>query len=231
MSLSTPTLLDATAVAAAATSITSASVTPTSDALLVVVARCGTADESANIAVTGTTLANVGTWTNHQRVYAGSANGGTILIATAQITGSAGSGTVTVGWTGSNVGRAIQVIEVTGHDTATPVTQSKAGAQSSTGTTYSFSLDASPAATSVVIAGLTGNIASANNVLAGSLFTEISEQTPTTNQRLQTEYDITSAGTTVDWSGGLTGGSFRRGVAIEVAEASVSTFVPTVMFL
>lgn len=229
MSLSTPALLTtATVATGSATSLTSASVSPSSDALLIAIIKT-TGDRSGSLALSSTTLANVGSWTTVTPTYSGNADAGTLMIAYAQITGSPGSGTVTASWTsGSNA--VMFLVEVTGHNTSAPVTQSKIGSASTTGTTYSLTLDASPASTSAVIAGLAHR--SITGITPGASFTELGDTTPSGsgNQRAQSQYDLTSATTTVDWST-LTDGNARLGMAIEVAEAAaVSTFTPQVVF-
>ena len=147
-----------------------------------------------------------------------------MLLAWALVTGAPGTGTVTVSWAGAGSNSAIQVIEITGHNTTAPVAQSKVGTGSNPFT--SLSLTSTPASTSTVIGALAAQ--TTNAPTAGSLFTSLQVDTMTTTRRLATEYDAASAGTTVDW--GNTSGGTGIGAAIEIAEAATATFVPSISF-
>lgn len=207
--LSTPTLLNASSPGGTVASVTSGSITPSTNALLVVLARCA-GDESASIAVTSTTLSNVGSWTN-LRVYSGSAAVGTLLVAYAKVTGSAGTGTVTASWAAGHSRPAIQVVEITGYNTTTPVAQSKIGTPTNGSTSESFG--STPAATSTVIGGLvTTQIAAPT---AGSGFTLI-QNTLATDAYVSSEYQAGNA-TTVNWTYDATQPGVSIGIEVAAA--------------
>lgn len=149
MPLSNPTslALASSQTSGGVASIATGSVSPPSDCLLI---AAGIEDSGAGTTVAmSTTLANVGAWTVVQ-----SANYGTndaAWIATAKVTGAPGSGTVTATFGVNLVDNTVmRLYYVTGHDTVTPIKQSK----TSTGTaaTATVTLDTQPAALSEVFA-------------------------------------------------------------------------------
>lgn len=195
-----PTLLDA-ALYSPTNTCTSASISPSNDALLVVI--CGGSAVAGTLAFSSTTLSNVGSWSSSTQVADANTK---INIFWAKITGSAGTGTVTfTGFGTPGATRAIMhVIEVSN---GTSVAQSKSGSVAAT-TTPSLTLDATPATTSLVIAGI-AHVSAATT--PGANFTEISENNG--NRGMESQYDAGSATTTVDWT---TGSATHVMAAIEV---------------
>ena len=126
----------------------------------------------------------------------------------AKITGSAGTGTITITGFGTpgTTRAAMQVMEVVG---AKRIRQTKIG--TTTATTPSITLDYTPLSSSLVIGaiGLYGV-----TIPPGTNFTEISENNA--NRALQSEYDLTNATTTVDWNLGAS--TLCAMAAIEVTD-------------
>lgn len=161
MALSTPTLLATTPLRTAAgtlASAASASVSPSSNALLIVCVGHG-AGASNTLSSISTTLSNVGSWT-----IAAQFNGlvGSVYevaaIAWAQVTGAPGTGTITANFTGgSGYTATVAVLEIaTGyHTTPTGVTGTNSAA---TGPDFTVTAGGSPAAASTVVGFLTSII-------------------------------------------------------------------------
>lgn len=215
MALAIPTSLTTISSAATVGSLTTASVSPAARCLLVV--GCFVASVATNPGLTiSDTFTGTGTWT---QIVTSVAAKGVCAIFYAVAGGSPGSGTITVT---DNTGTAnhwgIIVAQVTGADVTNPVAQSQFAGPVTT-TTLALTLGATPRASSMTI-GVLGSLTTGFTV--GTNFTNLTSVTATSTL-CEMEYDLTSATTTVDWSG--LGTSHNDGVAIEVnAEAQV--FLP-----
>lgn len=223
MAISTPSVLDTQVSTSTVASLTSASIAPSANALLIVVASIRRQATIPHIDSVTDTFSDVGAWT----IYGPAENynatpdlSGGIAIAVAQAGASPGTGAVTVGWSVTTSARSIlRVFEVTGHNTATPVAQSK----TNTGilTTLTITLDSTPAADSMVFAAI--NSVDASGVTNDADFTEIAETSSggTNDSYQQEQYDLASASTGVDWSDLNT--DTNVAVAIEIKAAASGT--------
>jgi hypothetical protein len=197
------------------TSIATGTLTPSSNALLLVAFRWA-GDRTAQTPTITTTLSNVGTWTATSGVYAGSTDGGTIWLAYAQITGAPGTGTITATIGDSAAGRIILATEITGHNTTTPIRQTKLGtAQTFAGAgTYTITPDSTPLTTSTLFGALTSTL----TVAPGSGSTELFELFVASGARvLQTQYDPHPPAANMAWD--LNAAGTVAGIIYEIASA------------
>lgn len=182
--LQAPTLLDS-ALYSPTNTCTSASISPSANSLLII--TCVTGAAAGTFAVSSTTLSGISSWGVIQQ----SSGNERVGIIWAKITGSPGTGTITVGGFGipGTTRAAMHVMEVVG---AKEIRQTKIG--TTTSASPSISLDYTPLASSLVIGaiGLYGV-----TIPPGTNFTELSESNA--NRALQTQYDLTNATTTVNW--------------------------------
>jgi len=155
---------------------------------------------------------------------------GRVFLAYAIVPASPGSGTMTFTFNGGggaiNRNRNIviaNIYELTGVDTSAPVTQSiinRAGSVSTNTATFASSL----ASTSLAFATVGNSYETVDtNIVVPTNYTELHEDPsldPSFNQQLCSGYDLTSAGTSVNWTvlSALFGSST---IAIEIKEASV----------
>lgn len=213
MALSALALLTTKGQTNKTTTITSASITPSANCLLV---ACTNRHDVEALSIS-TTLSNVGTWTQATVTNSGQR----VSIFYANVTGSPGTGTITItGASSLAIPWRLEIAETTGHNTSAPVTQSKTGFGNSS--TLTLTLDSTPAASSMVV-GYVGDVSGAG-VTAGTGFTEIHDSATNSGiARTQLQYDLASADTTCDWSTLNT--SNNAAVAIEIAEASSGTNV------
>lgn len=234
---SSPTVLTTyTSTATNTTTFTTASFTPTANALLVVIA--GTLDNASGIDLTGIscTHSGAGSWT--EQAGAAHDDGSTryeaIAIYTCKMGASPGSGTVSVTTNNNSQRTVISVLEVTGED-ATPVGYTGTGGESgsSCGSTVSFNLSGTPASTSMVIGGVyCADDTTPNDIAPGTGFTEAVDQNSggsSITGTLHVMYDSGSADNSLDWSSLPTGSRPRSAVGIEIKEAAASgvTVTPT----
>lgn len=177
---------------------TSASFSPTANALLLVVAGVGaTGGDPGGVTITDS-FTGTGSWSSVQLT----STNWRIVIAWAQLGSSPGSGTVTLDAVRLATNRwALHVYDVTGHDTTTPVTQSNTDATLTTGS-YSISLPSAPASDSMVFGGLFLRAESDGSVTAGSGFTAQNnfDGTGAGGALLNSEYDATSPPQSASWS-------------------------------
>lgn len=216
---SNPTHLNTTVDGAnGLTSKTSGSISPSAGAFLVVaLATAAQGVISFNVGTVTTTLANVGPWTVHRSVTGQAVNSYGVAIATAQITGSPGSGTVTVTWTGTSTRTVLTIAEVV---VSTPPSVPQSGQATGTASTLAVPLSAT-GASSLVIGAINSRGASA--IAAGSGFTELVETSSTGggNSQLQLQYDNGGSITSCGWSG--LGATNDVGAAIEISEDTEGT--------
>lgn len=216
-----PTLLGTASNTSASTTVVSPSISPTGNALLVVACSMG-GSSAGDFTFTGIsdTFTGTGTWTQYT-ISASDATVGryyrtSIFVAKAGAT--PGTGTVTVTASANQARKSLSVYEVTtGYNTTTPVKQSKTAENETTPLT--ITLDATPDADSMVF-GAIGTVAETGGVTPGTNFTELDEvdSTGSNNVVLQTQYDVTSATTTCDWSDLVA--RQHTGVAIEIDAAA-----------
>lgn len=216
--LSAPTLLDAaTNTSTGADSITTASVSPTGDSLLVV-AWMNNGPDSDDVLASSVsdTFTGTGTWTIATQIRHYASESVVCGIAYAQAGGSPGSGTVTVNFTNGGARKVVHLMEVTGHNTSSPVAQSATNSND-TSSTLTVTLGATPDAASLVIASLGTDEYTGGTEGAG--FTSLSNDAAGSDIALHTQYDLAGADTTADWSG-LTSSSSNEnaGVAIEISD-------------
>ena len=179
MPLATPTLLGTGTNTAAATltSVVSSSVSPSSNALLVVCIG-QTAGADNNVSSITTSLSNVGSWTIAAEIHevVGAAYNDS-AIAWAKVTGAPGTGTVTAnfaGGTGYTAG--ISVVEFASGYHATP-TGTTGTATAVSGSEFTVTAGASPAAASTMFGCLwgTSGFNTDNAYAADTGFTELEE--------------------------------------------------------
>jgi len=198
------TLLNTKIVAAPATTMTSDSVSPSANALLLAVVGCVKGSSGGNPILTtaSDTLTGTGAWTLRANISQGDVSGidNEIGIFTAQAGATPGSGTITVNWTNSSSRNVLYVVEITGHDTSAPVTQQQTGVNASA--TPSITLGATPATDALVFAAVSA-YGDTDGITPGAAFTELADAqagSSAPNCRLEVEYDVDSAATTCDWS-------------------------------
>ncbi len=224
MPISNPSLLNQTGSATNAGSITSASLSPSANALLVVVFLGADANNgdwtSPNISDTfGDTL----TWT--QRVintHSGSTTDAFAGIWTAQLDATPGSGTVTLSWTGNINRQELIVLEIaSGFDTSTPITQSGLQDSDFSGS-LTLTLGATPDTDGCIIAGVAGR--NATNITGDGAYTTLADTPTGSNFDIILQYDNGGADTTWDVAGLSTGTDIGPGaaVAIEIAPAAAA---------
>jgi len=112
---------------------------------------------------------------------------------------------------------SISVVEYTGHDTSAPVVQTKYGGGASNSGAHSITLDASPASSSEVLAGVNTTNATAA-ITEGSGWTEVHEVAGGVVD-LETEARGSSTSVTVAWTTVTCSNEFTSG-AIEIKAAA-----------
>lgn len=201
VTLQAPTLLDS-ALYSPVNTCTSASISPSADSLLII--TCVSAATTGTFAFSSTTLSGISSMGMIQQ----SSGNERVGILWAKISGSPGTGTITITGFGSpgTDRAAMHVMEVVG---AKDIRQTKIG--TTTSATPSITLDYTPLSSSLVIGaiGLYGV-----TISAGTGFTELSESNA--NRALETQYDLTSAAASVGWT--LSSSALNAMAAIEVTD-------------
>lgn len=216
MALSTPSNLAGVTDNNNTTTVVTGTIGPSSGSLLIISTGYVSGVNTTLSSVT-TTLSNVGTWTIVQATnnwQASPARYTTGAIAYAMVTGAPGTGTITATFGSATRGKVLRVAEVTGHNTTTPVAQSKTN--TGTSDTLTVTLDSTPNSANMVFAAVID--VGAGTITPGNGFTEIGETTldSTLDTTIETEYDYQSADTTADWT--TLGAVGNVGVAIEINE-------------
>lgn len=199
--------------------ITNDAISPTGGALMVVALSANRNTGSAMTYSIADTFAGTGTWTQSNASVDDGVRRQRTAMFYAILGATPGSGTVTVTSSHDMDNRVMHVMEVTGFNTSIPVQQSKTG--TGTSATDSLTLDATPAATSLVI-GVIGSRDDAA-VTAGAAFTELADTLAddAANDMLQqVQYVLASATTTVDWADA--GTTRNTMVAIEINQAGAA---------
>ena len=224
MAISNPTLLDTQTLHGwIADKLNSASISPSANALLVIVHTVLASSGSGwTDSVTDSFGANLGDWTSIGVEIDGAATVH-MWLHYAQCGATPGSGTVSVD--PSAGGRQVMfVLEVTGHNTTSPVTQYKTYSSDATPTSPEITLDSSPASGSLVLGAIGGGPGTTSSeATSGTGFTELADtwvaapRLPITSCAVQ--YDNGGADTTCDWSLSNYGQTIT-GIALEIAAAS-----------
>src|SRR3990167_388063 len=193
MALSDVTLLVATANTSTTNNVASGSVSPSSDAFLIVAVATVEVTTGVNTHDSmSTTLSNVGTWTKQQFTqYDDATYESGISIWTAKITGAPGTGTVTCTFSNNIRRKVIAVHEVTGEHATPPVVQGNVN--SGAADTLTVTLGSSPGAASLVFAAVNSRN-EADGITPGTGFSELTDTTSggvTFQAKLETEFDRT----------------------------------------
>ena len=220
MAISNPTLLD-TQTLQTADQLNSASISPSANALLIIV-HCVLASSGSGWtdSVSDSFGANLGDWTSVDVEIDGAASVH-MWMHYAQAGATPGSGTVSVD--PSAGGRQIMfVLELTGHNTTSPVVQYKVYSSDATPTSPEITLDSSPAAGSLVLGAIGGGVGTTSSAAtSGSGFTELADTRVATTgvTSCTVQYDNGGADTTCDWSLSNYGQTIV-GIVLEIAAAS-----------
>ena len=220
MAISNPTLLD-TKTLQTAHQLNSASISPSANALLIIV-HCVLASSGSGWtdAVSDSFGANLGDWTSVGVEIDGAATVH-MWLHYAQCGATPGSGTVSVDPSGG-ARQIMFVLELTGHNTTSPVTQSKTYTSDATPTSPEITLDSSPASGSLVLGAIGGGVGTTSSAAtSGSGFTELADTRVATTgvTSCTVQYDNGGADTTCDWSLSNYGQTIT-GIALEIAAAS-----------
>lgn len=229
-----PTQLDTTVQTTFAGSTTTASVSPSANALIVVVSHVRRAGGSTAVSsVTATfgltesfVIASDG-GTNARSQYTSGSQNPAIEVWVGQASGSPGSGTVTVTWDVSNPMRAVNVFEIaSGFDTfASAIAQVDIGT-ATTSTAPSDSFTSTPATDSLLISGLSAYSSTTGTLTPVSGWTEISYD-GTATQYKQSQYAAGTHGSTYSWTGLNAAVTEQAYVALEIAASGGgSTTIP-----
>jgi len=174
MAISNPTLLD-TQTLRTGYQLNSATISPTANALLIIV-HCVLAPSGSGWtdAVSDSFGANLGDWTSIGVEIDGAATVH-MWIHYAQCGATPGSGTVSVDPSGG-IKQIMFVLEVTGHNTTSPVTQYKTYSSDATPTSPEITLDSSPASGSLVLGAIGGGPGTTSSgATSGTGFTELAD--------------------------------------------------------
>jgi len=175
MAISNPTLLD-TQTLQTGDKLNSASISPSANALLVIVHTVLASSGSGwTDAVSDSFGANLGDWTSVGVEIDGAATVH-MWLHYAQCGATPGSGTVSVDpWPGGTK-QIMFVLEVTGHNTTSPVTQYKTYSSDATPTSPEITLDSSPASGSLVLGAIGGGPGTdSSGATSGTGFTELAD--------------------------------------------------------
>ena len=174
MAISNPTLLD-TKTLRTANQLNSASISPSANALLVIVHTVLAVSGSGwTDAVSDSFGANLGDWTSVGVEIDGAATVH-MWLHYAQCGATPGSGTVSVDPSGG-VRQIMFVLELTGHNTTSPVTQYKTYSSDATPTSPEITLDSSPASGSLVLGAIGGGPGTdSSGATSGTGFTELAD--------------------------------------------------------
>ena len=224
MAISNPTLLDTQTLHGwIVDKLNSASISPSANALLVIVHTVRAPSGSGwTDSVTDSFGANLGDWTSIGVEIDGAATVH-MWLHYAQCGATPGSGTVSVEPSGGTE-QIMFVLELTGHNTTSPVTQYKTYSSDATPTSPEITLDSSPASGSLVLGAIGGGPGTTSSeATSGTGFTELADtwvaapRLPVTSCAVQ--YDNGGADTTCDWSLSNYGQTIT-GIALEIAAAS-----------
>ena len=221
MAISNPTLLD-TKTLRTSSALNSASISPSANALLIIV-HCVLASSGSGWtdAVSDSFGANLGDWSSVGVEIDGATTTVHMWIHYAQCGATPGSGTVSVD-PSDGIRQIMFVLELTGHNTTSPVTQYKTYSSDATPTSPEITLDSSPASGSLVLGAIGGGRGTTSSgATSGSGFTELADTRVglTSATSCAVQYDNGGADTTCDWSLSNYGKTIT-GIALEIAAAS-----------
>jgi len=220
------TLLTTTINTGNNTTITSASISPTANALIVVVPSF---NDSAgnNFASIADTFTGTGSWTKNADGFFDNYDGGNndagIAVYTAQAGSSPGSGTITVTHDAASARKLLHIYEVTGFNT-TPV--GVTGSNTGTGsTTLTVTASGSPASDSLMVGGVFSlePAVPAGDLGVDGAYTEGAETQTTggANLLMLSVYDNGGADSDVQFSNIVTtGDDAAGGVLVEIKIAA-----------
>lgn len=224
MALSTPVTLTATATGAAST-LTSASYTPTANGLQIVVISGTGSINGQTLSSVSSTHSGTGSW-NFVGWTPSASSKVSVYIAWAVTGASPGSGTFTATFVSTTTDNQLTVCEITGQDTTTPVDSSQGASNplgdATTSTTPSLTLNTSPTTNDVTFGAFASRNLGGSDISAGAGFTALVQNhhaNPSATQML--EYRASSTSTTVAASG--MGSVANAGVAIIVKAAAGGT--------
>ena len=247
MAISNPTLLD-TKTLQTADKLNSASISPSANALLIIV-HCVEASFGSGWtdSVSDSFGANLGDWTSVDVEIDGAVSVH-MWMHYAQAGATPGSGTVSVDPSAGDM-QIMFVLELTGHNTTSPVTQYKTYSSDATPTSPKITLGSSPASGSLVLGAIGGGPGTTSSgATSGTGFTELADTrvaggggigsadhdrgfTELADKRVAAprptvpvtscavQYDNGGADTTCDWSLSNYGQTIT-GIALEIAAAS-----------
>ena len=223
MAISNPTLLD-TQTLQKADQLNSASISPSANALLIIV-HCVLASSSSGWTdrVSDSFGANLGDWTSVDVEIDGAATVH-MWLHYAQCGATPGSGTVSV-YPSAGDRQIMFVLELTGHNTTSPVTQYKTYSSDATPTSPEITLDSSPASGSLVLGAIGGGVGTTpSDATSGTGFTELADTRVGTTgvTSCAVQYDNGGADKTCDWSLSNYGQTIT-GIALEIAAAAGTT--------
>lgn len=232
MALSDLTLLDLTMNSGSSSTITSASVSPTANALIIM----GSGYRNSTIrSANAPTSSMTGIGTITSIINENGDNTDTVCSGTgawySQATASPVSGTVTATWSSAANQQIVWVAECTGHDTSSPIGEKKAAALAQVaGTSITTTLDNAPAATSMCVAATIVH-STASGLTATTGFTELIDANPaSTTPLFYVQYDRTSPPTAVT-RGGLASTQNRSQIYFEIKEASASVTIRPIIVI
>ena len=174
MAISNPTLLD-TKTLQTAHQLNSASISPSANALLIIV-HCVEASSGSGWtdSVSDSFGANLGDWTSVDVEIDGAVSVH-MWMHYAQAGATPGSGTVSVDPSAGDM-QIMFVLELTGHNTTSPVTQYKTYSSDATPTSPEITLDSSPASGSLVLGAIGGGPGTdSSGATSGTGFTELAD--------------------------------------------------------
>ncbi len=218
MAISTPTKMNTLSQTTTAAAITSASISPAANSLLIVVVggqhSAGTAFPCT---ITDSLSGGALTWVDYESL-ADESSSSMNVIGWAKCGASPGSGAITATFNLSISRRQLVVIEVaSGYNTTTPIAQNAIN-NALSGSTLVVTLGATPATTSLVIAGIYHRGTSPPTATFEAAFTSLDDTAGGTNGRMQVVYDQTGADNNINWAN--TGTVSNAGVMVEISEAA-----------
>lgn len=223
----TPTVLDAAVASTTATTISSLSVSPAANALLIVGIESAAATAATRLPITIADTFSGGslTWTKRgEPEHIGAATAATLTVWTAITGATPGSGIITTTQAATSNRRGLHVTQVaSGYNTTTPVKQAKSG--SGAADPLILTLDATPDTDSLILAFIAARQVVA--VTPDAAFTELSDVSAGTNHCGEVQYDAAGADTTVQWS--AVGTTANAGCALEIDATVVAGKAPPLM--
>lgn len=216
MAISAPSLLTVGTSQSSVSSVTTASITPTADSLLLVLQCTGNISTTTfpTFSTPTTTLSGLGTW-NVISLTGSGTRYWRVGLWYVQCGATPGTGTITLRTTSSYGRHAWMVAGVVGHDTASPLRQNNTG--TGTSTTLSITLGTTPLTDSMHF-GAVFSESQDGGINPGSGYTELGESgiVESNGHNAQMQYDLTPA-TLCNWSALTT--QRNLGISYEIVSA------------